>query len=181
MNVPRFFLAVPVAGMAARRLRAQAVRHREPLDRIVDRRDLHVTIHFFGACNPFRLRRVVTALDPRALPAAFAVRFATIGPFAPTRGRHLVALPDASSSRRLQQLYDATITQMRAVAPSWFPRHRYLPHATLARTRPQTPSRRDRRAGALLRVTHIALYRSGTRSHSAPRYDILRQWRLRTT
>lgn len=174
----RYFLAVPVAGMAGRRL-ARLAREAAPATaRIVHGDDLHITLCYFGPRRAGPVLRAVSGISPRDMPRAFDARIAGVRPFGATGGRHLVALPDAPSTARLRALYRAIPRSVHSAVPASAAHRPYRPHVTLARRR-HGNAWTVVRGRCLLRVDRVALYRSRTDPGPGPRYEIVRSWRLR--
>ncbi len=174
----RYFLAVPVAGVAARRLARLARESADESARIAHPDDLHVTLCYFGAQRDGVVNGIANALAPAALPRAFDARIGRVGPFAATGGRHLVALPDAPSTVRLRALYAAMPARVQRAVPKTAAHRPYRPHVTLARRR-RGGSWSEVRGRLVLRIETIALYRSRPEPGNGPRYEIVRRWRLR--
>lgn len=174
----RYFLAVPVARVAARRLVRLARESADETARIVHPEDLHITLCYFGPQRDGVINGVANALDPGSLPRAFDARIGRVGPFAATRGRHLVALPDAPATARLRALHAAIPARLHRAVPRTAAHRPYRPHVTLARRRRGNEWSAPR-GRLVLRVDAITLYRSRRDPGRGPRYEMVRRWRLR--
>lgn len=174
----RYFLAVPVAGVVARRLARLASAATPTTARRVHEDDLHITLCYFGPARAGLVRRIVNDLDPRALPRAFGARVDRVVPFAATRGRHLVALPDAPAVAQLRALFRAIPPRVHRAVPASAAHRPYRPHVTLARRR-HGKEWSAVRGRVVLPVENVALYQSRSDPGAGPRYRIVRAWRLR--
>lgn len=175
----RYFLAVPVAGVAARRLVRLARECAPDSARIVHQDDLHITLCYFGPQRDGVINGIANALEPGLLPRVFNARIGSVGPFAATRGRHLVGLPDAPATARLRALYAAIPSRAHRAVPASAAHRPYRPHVTLARRR-RGHTWTETRGRLVLPVDSVALYRSRPGPDAGPRYEIVRRWSLRT-
>ncbi len=78
----RYFLAVPVSGVAARRLSRLARATSQDAARIAHLEDLHITLCYFGATRDGVIRRIVNSIRADRLARAFDARIGGVGPFA---------------------------------------------------------------------------------------------------
>lgn len=152
--------------------------------KVVDARQLHVTLRFLGDVRDEESRAAAESIRGRALPSAFDITLRDVGAFPDWRKLNIIwaGLDDASgTTARLHALVQEATAAIGAPPED----RAYRPHLTIARKRGDRAADRARdvlgpyrgRVFGTARVDRFNLYRS-TLTPQGPVYDVVEAFPL---